>query len=357
MDADTIVVGLTYPFVWDTRAPEHVERDIDQLRTLDPRIEVIQCLYEEPHALRTARSSPPFDPALRDQAPALTDGQREMFEKVHISLSVDLPYGIEELAPNLRYVMGCGAGVGQLVSCLHGTTVRLTSAAGVNAVGIAEFVIGRLLQDLKKFRYLDQLQRDHEYVFAGDALGYELAGRTVGLIGLGAINAAVALRLKAFGCTVLATRRSWTPGSTAPNVDEVWSPDSLKDMLSRCDIVIAAVPETHATVDMMDADMFAAMPTGSYFCNVGRGSFVVDHALIDALESGHLRAAAIDVTRAEPLPKDSPLWDTKNLYVSPHSATSPAEFFTRVHAMFRENISRFLSGDERLVNEVDLASY
>ena len=95
------------------------------------------------------------------------------------------------------------------------------------------------------------------------------------------------------------------------------------------------------------------MPRGSFFCNVGRGSLVDEAALIDALRSGQLGAAALDVASVEPLPADHPLWDAPNLYLSPHSAAAPGALFANLHELFRANLARYLAGEE-LVNEVDL---
>jgi len=118
--------------------------------------------------------------------------------------------------------------------------------------------------------------------------------------------------------------------------------------------VVAAVPETPETTGVMDGAAFASMRPGSFFCNVGRGSFVDEAALIEALRSGQLRGAAIDVASREPLPADNPLWDAPNLYVSPHSAAAPAALFANLHLLFRDNLQRFLEGGT-LRNEVDLA--
>src|SRR5206468_11362750 len=167
-------------------------------------------------------------------------------------------------------------------------------------------------------------------------------GTTLGVMGLGAINEAVAARAKAFDVKILATRRSATPGATAPNVDELYPPAELHTMLGHCDAVVAAVPETAETAGLMGKDAFAVMKPGSFFCNVGRGSFVDEPALIDALTRGHLRGAALDVASQEPLPTDHPLWSAPNLYLSPHSATSPAALFANLHRLFHDNLTRFL---------------
>src|SRR5690606_7121407 len=101
-------------------------------------------------------------------------------------------------------------------------------------------------------------------------------------------------------------------------------------------------------------DVFAAMPAGSIFVNVARGTLVDEGALIDSLQSGHLRAAAIDVARTEPLPPDDPLWDAPNLYISPHSSTSGEGYAERAFSLFCRNFERFVR-NEPLENIVDVA--
>lgn len=344
-----MVVGLLYPSEWygDSDA---FAAELARLERLDPRVQLVVEAYVEPHQLRSARGKPGADD-LQSEAPPLTDAQRAAFNQLDVALAIDLPFNVGSVAPRLRWVQAVGAGTGQLQSAgLAEAGIRLTTAAGANAVGIAEFALARVLQDWKRFRELDDAQQRHDW----DPLyGQQLAGRTLGLIGLGAINSAVASRAQAFDLRVLATRRSATPGATAPDVDGLYPPDELSTMLAECDAVIAAVPETPETTGLMGREAFQAMKPGAFFCNVGRGSLVDEAALIDALRDGPLRAAAIDVASVEPLPPDNPLWDVPNLYLSPHSASSPAALFVNLHELFRENLTRFLDG-RPLDNEVDL---
>ena len=151
---------------------------------------------------------------------------------------------------------------------------------------------------------------------------------------------------------MIVLRRSAAPSDLA---DEVLGPDGLHDMLGRCDIVVAAVPESPETHELFDASAFAAMRDGSMFVNVGRGSLVDEAALVDVLRSGKLRAAALDVTAVEPLPQDSPLWDAPNIYISAHCSTEPTRFFESAHQVFADNMARYLAG-QPLLNEIDLLS-
>jgi len=346
--ADTpIVVGVLIPPEW---LGKEFERAIESLEALDPRVRVIAESYVETHDLRSARGQSGADDR-RDDAPVLTRAQRAAFVQVEVVLALDLPFDIAEVAPKLRWVQAAGAGTAQLQSAGLGPAgIRLTSAAGANAVGIAEFALARVLQHWKRFRDFDAAQTRHQWE---PLYGRQLAGSTLGLIGLGEINSAVASRAQAFGVRVLATRRSAQPGATAPNVDELFTPSDLVSMLGRCDAVIAAVPETPETLGIMNRETFAAMPRGAFFCNVGRGSFVEEDALVDALRAGHLGGAALDVTREEPLPSDHALWDAPNLFLSPHSAASPTAMFANLIRLFCNNLARYLA-DEPLHHEVDV---
>ncbi len=344
---DELVVGVLIPPEWLGAGFDAALASIEELH---PRVRVVAETYIESHDLRSARGTPGATD-LRADAPALSEAQRAAFAQVQVVLALDLPFDVAEVAPELRWVQAVGAGTAQLQSAGLGPSgIRLTSAAGVNAVGIAEFVIGRLLEHWKQLPTFADAQSRHEW---DPAYGRQLAGSTLGLIGLGEINSAVAARAKAFGVRILATRRSARPGATAPNVDELFSPADLQRMLPGCDAVVAAVPETAETTGVMNREAFDAMRAGSFFCNVGRGSFVDEDALIEALRRGHLSGAALDVASEEPLPADHPLWDAPNLRLSPHSAASPAAMFVNLIQLFRDNLVRYLDGAE-LRNEVDL---
>lgn len=321
------------------------------IAAVDPRIRVVGEQYVEPHDLRARRPSLSME-AARELAPPLTDAQRAALATCEVAVALDLPPGVAAVAPNLRWVQAYGAGIGQLLaSGLPEAGIRLTSAAGVTATAIAEFAVGRILQHWKSFRTFDALQAERQWSFTRTR---ELAGSTVGLLGLGEINRRVATRLRAFDVHVVAARRSAAPGDTDPAVERLYPVDQLHDMLASCDALVAAVPGTADTDGLLDAAAFAAMKPGSLFVNVGRGSLVDEAALLEALRSGHLAGAALDVTVREPMPADDPLWGAPNLYLSPHSATAGESTMPNLLRLFCDNLRRYLA-DERLVNEVDPA--
>lgn len=343
-----IVLGMLYPPAW-FGGPEATARVATEVAALDPRVEVEALVYEEGQHRRTLRGSPTgVAEARRDPAP-LTDAQRALFARVHGVIAIDLPFDVATVAPNLAWVQGVGAGTAQLESAgLAEAGIVCTSGAGTNAVGIAEFVVGRILEERKAFVALRASQERHAWE---PRFGPELEGATIGLLGFGAINQAVAARLAPFGVELLVCRRSAGTAPPPPGIAECVPPSALHALLGRCDTVVAAVPETPDTLGLMDAAAFAAMAPGSFFVNVGRGTLVDERALIDALASGRLRGAAVDVASQEPLPADHPLWDAPNLSISPHCSTYPPAMAGRLHRLWIDNVARWLAGDS-LVNVV-----
>ena len=341
--SDPLVVGVLYPGEWNTDFDHHMR----ELAAVDPRVEIVVEPYEEPSELRCGRGVPPYD-GLRHLAPPLSAAQRAALARIECCVALDLPFEVAAVAPRLRWVHALGAGVAQLESAgLREAGIRLTNTSGANATSIAEFVLARILGEFKQVRRLDTTQQRKQWL---PVYGEAIAQKTVGLIGFGPINQAVARRARAFDLEVIVLRRSADRTELA---DEVVGPDGLHDMLGRCDVVVAAVPESPETHELFDSAAFAAMREGSMFVNVGRGSLVHEPALVAALHSGKLRAAAIDVTAVEPLPGDSPVWDAPNIYISAHCSTDPNGFFEWVHRVFADNVARYLAG-EPLVNEIRL---
>ena len=340
---DPLVVGVLYPSEWNL----DFDRHLAELAAIDPRIEIVVEPYEEPTELRSGRGVPPYD-AVRHLTPVLTAAQVDAFARIECCFTLDLPFNVGLIAPRLRWVQALGAGVAQLTSAgLREAGIRLTNASGANATSIAEFVFARILGELKRTRRLDTAQHQRQW---HPVYGENIAGKTIGLVGFGPINQAVARRARAFDLEVIVVRRSAAPSDLA---DEVLGPDGLHEMLGRCDIVVAAVPESPDTHELFDSSAFAAMRDGSMFVNVGRGSLVDEPALVAALHSGKLRAAALDVTAVEPLPEGSPLWDVPNIYISAHCSTEPTRFFESAHRVFADNLARYVAG-EPLLNEIEL---
>ena len=283
--------------------------------------------------------------------PAISDNLRGALARAEVMMTLDAPLDLPRYAPHLRWIQAMGSGVGQFVpSRLQDGPIVLTNAAGVAAVPIAEWVMAQVLAVYKRLEEHAAQQRAHHWE---PRLGTVVAGRRALVVGVGAIGTEVARRLRDFGVHVVGVRRSWTPGLSSPETDELIGPDRMIEALGSVHIVVVCAPGTAANENLFDATAFGAMRRGGVFVNVARGSLVDEPALMEALRTGHLRAAAIDVTRQEPLPADSPLWDTPNLAISPHSSASADRYLERVAELFYDNLSRYVAGQD-LVNVVDV---
>jgi phosphoglycerate dehydrogenase-like enzyme len=259
-----------------------------------------------------------------------------------------------EKAPKLRFIQSISAGTDQYgKEALRARGVRLASAAGVNANAVAEHAIALLLA---LTRLVPEAVRNQERRFWRGMIGelarreQELAGKTLLLVGLGRIGARIAALAAALGMRVVAVRRD--PAAGAGAAHEVHGLDALDRLLPGADVLLLACPLTPETEDLIDARRLALLEPGALFVNVARGRCVVEEALVEALASGRLAAAAIDVAREEPLPADSPLWTAPNLLITPHTAGETRSYEDRMLDLLVENLARLRRGESTLVNGV-----
>ena len=340
---NTVNAVVMYPLAMD-------DSELADLHQRFPGVQFHNIGYFEPHGLRDAKAKGRITDDLLATAPALSESERSAIAGADVLMALDLPLGIRDWAPRLRWVQAIGAGIGHLEPAkLKALGIALTNAAGVASTPIAEFAIGRLLEVWKDVRVLERQQRDRRWQMHQGLL---VKGKTIGIVGLGAIGRDVARRARAFEMTVLANRRSAQPGHTDPDADELFGPDGLDDMLARSDAVVLCAPHTPETIDLFDAERLGRLKPGAVLVNVGRGSMIDEAALVAALESGQMGAAVLDVTREEPLPADSPLWDAPNMYLSPHCSTAREGYNEALLELFCDNLGRFLA-DEPLRNVVD----
>jgi phosphoglycerate dehydrogenase-like enzyme len=325
--------------------------DHERVRALCPATEVVTAPYDISHDQRTRRSHEPDNAELRALEPPLDPQLVADLARAEVLFTLDAPYDLPRLAPRLQWIQALGSGVGQFASSgLDGTAIVLTNGAGIGSVPIAEWVLARVLSVAKRLDEHAESQRRHQWE---PRYGSMLQGRTMVIVGLGAIGREVSRRTRAFGVHVIGIRRSWVPGMFSPDADELMGPGTLHEALGRADIIVVAAPGSRENDGLFDAAAFAATKPGAIFVNVARGSLVDEPALIAALESGQLRAAATDVARHEPLPPEDPLWDAPHLSISPHSSTSMEGYMERTFDQFFANLERYVDG-RPLDNVVDL---
>jgi len=250
-----------------------------------------------------------------------------------------------ELSPNLRWVQTTSAGVGQLVRRLgmHESELIVTTTSGVHGLPLAEFVFAALLYHTKWFAHLQAEQRAHHW--ARFCTG-ELAGQTLAIVGPGRIGREIARIARCFGMTVHALARSHDPARAAVlGIDRLFARDELTALLAGADCVVLSTPHTPETERLIGAAEFAAMKPGVVFINIARGVVVDEEALIEALRSGRIGFAALDVFAVEPLPPDSPLWDMPNVLINPHSASTVFTENAKIADLFIRNLRCYLAGD------------
>ena len=254
-------------------------------------------------------------------------------------------------APNLRWFQTFNVGVDHPIFAeLLGRGVRVTSAAGTSAVPIAQSAITGLLMLARGFPAWIRAQQTHTWQQLRGSQGpADLAGQTLCVLGMGSIGTEIARLAQALGLKVIGLRRS--PRTPADPVAEMHPPSALAGVLPRCPWLAIACPLTAETRKLIDAAMLALLPRGARLVNVARGEIVDEPALIEALRSGHLAGAYLDVFEKEPLPAESPLWDLPNVIVTPHNSGASSGNDARIVALFGANLERWLSG-RPLVNEV-----
>jgi phosphoglycerate dehydrogenase-like enzyme len=240
-------------------------------------------------------------------------------------------------APSVRWLHVGGSGYEHVLGW-DAARLTVTNCAGVLAPFLAETVIGALLAlNSGLIRYHEQ-QRQRVW---RQHLFRPLSGQTLLVVGTGAIGAEVASRASCLQMRVIGLRRSRAP---VAGVDDLRPPEALTASLAEADVVSLHLRLTPETEGLFDAAMFAAMKPGALFINTARGGLVVENDMLAALQSGHLRAAYLDVFRSEPLPYNSPLWTTPNLLISPHAADGVTDWETRFAALFAENLTNWRAG-------------
>lgn len=266
----------------------------------------------------------------------------------------DILWDIPKKAPNgsnpidaatrLRWVQTTSSGVGPVVKSLRldERGIRVTTARGLHARPLTEFVFMALLMHTKRLLHLqkEQAARHWEYT-CGDTL----EGQTLSIVGLGGIGREVAATGRQFGMRVAGSLRPGATGEPADfGVEMLYPADSFHEMLAASDALVLCAPHTPDTDRLLDGAAFEALKTGAVLVNVARGALVDEAAMIAALRSERLAFAALDVFDNEPLPEESPLWEMQNVLVSPHSTSTVRQENARITALFCDNLALFLAG-------------
>jgi phosphoglycerate dehydrogenase-like enzyme len=255
-------------------------------------------------------------------------------------------------ARNLRWIHSPSAAVDQLLFPeLIDSEIVLTNGSSVNGPVVAEHVMAMILALAKNLPQALKLQARHVWgqqeMWQSFPRPREIAGATLGLVGLGSIGCRVAGHASGMGMRVIAVRENLEKPKP-DGVELVQSPADLDVLLQQSDYVALTVPVTASTTGMMNAARFARMKPGACLINVGRGPLIEEDALLAALQQKQIAAAALDVFAEEPLPADSPLWDLENLMITPHIGGLTEKLWERQYQLISENLRRYINHEPLL---------
>jgi phosphoglycerate dehydrogenase-like enzyme len=270
--------------------------------------------------------------------------------QAEVVYALKLPERLLERAPALRWIQTVSTGVDRILTPeLNSSSVTVTNMSGIHEAAIAEYVLMVMLMFIKQMprSFYQQIEGRWQW-YAVDVL----AGKTVGIVGLGRIGREVARVSRFFDMRVLATRRSAAEGETADHVDALYPVSRLHDLLAQSDFVVMAVPLTADTTGLIGEAELGAMKHSARIINVARGKVIDEAALTQALQEGRLAGAGLDVYAQEPLPPDSALRHMRNVIFTPHVAGDLESYDAKACALFADNLRRYADG-EPLRNVVD----
>ena len=334
----------------------------DTIRTTDRRLNVTALTRAQRRVYRDGRplwAGYPEPPRAEDESEEeARERLRPILRETEVLLTNPIvPDDIVERAPALKWLQLTSAGVDRLLDApVVQSNVTVTTASGIHAVPISEYVIGAMLALAKG---LPRALRSQQERIWRPYWPDELEEKTVGVLGMGAIGARVVELAKALGMRVLAMRRSVerrTTGAQAgfPAADEMLPPSELRHLLEESDYVVVALPLTNESRGLIGEPQLRAMKPSAIIVNIGRGAIIDEQALVQALKEGRIAGAALDVFQQEPLSGESELWGLENVIVTPHISGGTPRYMERAVALFCDNLRRYLA-DEPLRNVVDPA--
>ena len=318
----------------DDTAEETEKRDVILL-ALEP-----DTLPEEP--LNRVRDVVPDDKEL------IVTRDEDVIEAVIDEIEIAAGWFPRRLLPRascLRWFQQWAAGADWLLrhpEAVH-MDFELTNMSGIHAVPVTEHVFALLLAFARELRPALRAQQAREWIPYGQHEHlFELADKTMLLIGVGAIGERTARIAAVMDIRVLGVRRDPTVGATG--VDAMYGPDQLRGLLPQADFVVLTVPLTTETRGMIGEQELRAMKPTAYLINVGRGGTVDEDALLQALRQGWIAGAGLDVFETEPLPEDSPLWELENIIITSHYAGVTPHYQERALGVFCDNLERYQAG-------------
>jgi phosphoglycerate dehydrogenase-like enzyme len=274
-----------------------------------------------------------------DTLPRKEKPSAQQMAQTEALMAVGAQPGLLPAMPNLRWIQAMTAGVeGWLALADLPAEVTLTCARGTHRESMPENIIGALLFVAKPYAAAVENQKQRKWIHN---VAQPLTGKTLGILGLGAIGADVARIAATLGMRVIGTKRRPQPMA---HVAQVFPPERTPEVLAQSDFVLLLLPATSQTVDFIDAERLRMMKPGAWLLNFGRGQLIKDDDLIAAVKAKQISGALLDVFRQEPLPADHPFWTTDGIIVLPHIGGPHPQRDEIVSRLFVENLELFLDG-------------
>ncbi|MDJ0778071.1 MAG: D-2-hydroxyacid dehydrogenase [Gammaproteobacteria bacterium] len=307
-----------------------------------PESEPVFTITREKFAL-AARDFPELASRLEVFVDWDTDHWAESMADAEILLTWDLPTErLAEVAPGLKWIHCIGAGVEHLCPMdwvPEGVTI--TNNKGAHADKAGEYALMAVLMLHNKMPQILTNQRAANW---NSLFSTPIAGKTVGLVGVGSIGGGAARQLAKMPVRILGVSRHGRPH---PDVDEMYAMDALDEVLPQLDYVFVSLPSTPETIGLFDRARLERLKRGAGIINVGRGATFDYGALSALLADGHLSGAVLDVFEQEPLPPDSPLWRAPNLVVTPHVSADDGDSYVPITLqLFFDNLRRYVAGEQ-----------
>ena len=330
------------------------------MRTTPAETKLVICVW---HPFTWWRPQPVMGEAIRKRWPEMRVVHLPDYDKLPEELpdtDIFVGYSLRAKqlkdARKLKWIHSTAAGVAQLMYPeLRNTGILVTNPSGVFSVPMAEHTMGLILALARNFpdsvRQQDRGNWSQQELWDKPQHLAEVNGQVLLIVGYGSIGRELAKRAKAFEMRVWGVTRSGKGDGAL--VEKILAAAKLQEALPEADYAVIAAPETAETKHLIGAAELAKMKRGARLINVGRGSLLDEKALICALETGVLGGAAMDVAETEPLPAESPLWKTPNLFVTPHTSALSDRLWKRQTALLVELLERWFDGRE-MFNRVDL---
>ncbi len=270
--------------------------------------------------------------------------------EILVSYGGDLTEEVINQAAKLKWIMVFSAGIEKIpFDAIKQKGILVTNARGTSKTPMAEYTIGMILQVARKTKELIESEKLEEWNRRLKMI--EISGATITIIGTGSIGSEIARLAKAFRMKTVGVNRS---GRNVEYFDEVYPVTELEKAIDQGNYIVSVLPSTRDTYHLLKDYHFKKMKNDSVFMNIGRASLVDENVLIQALETGEIAHAVLDVFETEPLPNGHPFWKMENVTITPHLSGVSRQYLMRCIEIFEHNLQQYISGENNYINVIDL---